>query len=262
VGSVNALGQDSLRRAVLAAGIDVEPRWLDETASTNTDGLRLAEAGAPEWTVVATGHQTAGRGRLGRGWSDVPGSSLLVSVLLRPRLAPDRAPLLSLLVAVAMIEAAGLPGLRSKWPNDLVVGDRKLGGILAEAAVVAGEVRHVVIGTGLNVTRSGLPGDRASTSVADEGGDPDAEGILGRYLSALRSDFDRPDFPEAVAQRYEAVCATLGRRVRASAGSGAEVEGVATGLDERGSLLLETDSGPRAVTFGEVVHLRSADPDR
>jgi BirA family biotin operon repressor/biotin-[acetyl-CoA-carboxylase] ligase len=258
VESVNALGQDSLRRAVLAAGIDVEPRWLEETGSTNTDALRMAEAGAPEWTVVATGHQTTGRGRLGRAWSDVPGSSLLVSVLLRPKLEPESAPLLSLLAAVAMIEASGLPGMRSKWPNDLVVGDRKLGGILAEAAIADGAVRHVVVGTGLNLTRSGLPGDRASTSVADEGGEPDGERILSRYLSALKVECDRPDFPDGVPERYATVCVTLGRRVRAAAGAGAEVEGVATGLDERGSLLVETDSGPRAITFGEVTHLRTA----
>jgi BirA family biotin operon repressor/biotin-[acetyl-CoA-carboxylase] ligase len=257
VESVNALGQDSLRRAVLAAGIDVLPRWLDETGSTNTDALRMAEAGAPEWTVVTTGHQTAGRGRLGRAWSDVPGSSLLVSVVLRPSLAPERAPLLSLLAAVAMIEASGLPGMRSKWPNDLVVGDRKLGGILAEAAIADGAVRHVVIGTGLNLTRSGLPGDRASTSVAEEGGEPGGERILSRYLSALRAEYERPDFPAGVAGRYATVCATLGRRVRATA-AGAEVEGLATGLDERGSLLVDTGTGTEAVAFGEVTHLRTA----
>jgi BirA family biotin operon repressor/biotin-[acetyl-CoA-carboxylase] ligase len=257
VESVNALGQDSLRRAVLAAGIDHEPVWLDETASTNTDALGLAEEGAPEWTVVATGHQTSGRGRLGRTWIDVPGSSLLVSVLLRPSLAPDRAPLLSLLAAVAMIGASGLPGMRSKWPNDLVVGDRKLGGILAEAAISGGEVRHLVIGTGLNLTRSGLPGDRASSSLAEEGGEPDGEGILTGYLSELRAEYQRPNFPVGLVERYAAVCATIGRRVRATTDGGTEVEGLATGLDDRGSLLLETDSGTHPVAFGEVTHLRT-----
>src|SRR5688572_6400905 len=104
--TIEPLGQDSLRRAVLAAGLDVEPVWLEETGSTNTDALRAAEDGAQEWTVIATGHQTAGRGRLGRSWSDAPGSSLLVSVLLRPKLSPERASLISLLAAVAMIDAA------------------------------------------------------------------------------------------------------------------------------------------------------------
>jgi BirA family transcriptional regulator, biotin operon repressor / biotin---[acetyl-CoA-carboxylase] ligase len=211
----STLGQDSLRRAVLAAGIEVEPRWLDETASTNTDALALAESGAPEWTVVATGHQTAGRGRLGRSWNDVPGTSLLVSVLLRPSLLPDRAPLLTLLAAVAMVEAAGLPSMRSKWPNDLLVGDRKVGG------------------------------------------DPDAEGILSRYLAGLKDEYEHHHFPDRVVARYAQVCSTLGRQVRATPVGGSVVEGLARDLDERGSLLVETEDGTQTVGFGEVVHLRT-----
>ena len=254
---VNALGQDSLRRAVLAAGIDVEPTWLPETTSTNDEALRMADAGAPEWTVVATAHQTAGRGRLGRSWSDVPGSSLLFSTILRPDLTPERAPLITLLAATAMVEAAGLPSLRSKWPNDLVVADRKIGGILAEAATADGGVRHVVIGTGLNIAASGLPGDRGSSSVGAEGGEPDADGILARYLLALKAEYDQIDFPDRVVARYASVCSTLGRKVRATSVGGAVVEGLARELDERGSLLVETDEGVHTIAFGEVIHLRA-----
>ncbi len=231
--------------------------WLEETASTNDDALRLAREGASEWTVVATGHQTAGRGRLGRSWSDVPGASLLASVLLRPELPPDRAPLLTLLAAVSMVEACALPAMGSKWPNDLVVSDRKVGGILAEAAIAEGVLRHVVIGTGLNIAASGLPGDRTSTSVSDEGGDADVEGILARYLGSLRAEYVRQDFPSRVVPRYASVCSTLGRRVRATPIGGSKVEGVARDLDERGSLLVETDDGIQPISFGEVVHLRT-----
>ena len=257
VEAVTGLGQDSLRRAVLAAGIDVAPTWLEETSSSNDDALRLAEAGAPEWTVVATGHQVAGRGRLGRSWSDVPGASLLASVLLRPAVAPEQAPLLTLLAAVAMVEACGLPSMGSKWPNDLVVSDRKVGGILAEAAIAQGRLRHVVIGTGLNILTSGLPGDLTSTSVAAEGGEPDAEGILSRYLRALKGEYEYHSFPERVVARYASVCSTLGRRVRATSVGGTAIEGLARDLDERGSLLVETETGTAPVAFGEVVHLRS-----
>ena len=252
--SVEALGQDSLRRAVLAAGIDADPRWLDETGSTNGDALELAEAGTPEWTVVATGHQKAGRGRLGRSWADVPGSSLLVSVLVRPAVEPDRAPLLSLLAAVAMVEASGLPEMRSKWPNDLVVGERKAGGILAEASVSDGSVRHVVIGTGVNLSTPELP-DGSATSIAEERGDPDAEAILTRYLRALRAGYG--EFPGGVVERYAAICSTLGRQVRAEQSGGSALEGVATGLDDRGGLIVDTSDGTRTLSFGEVTHLRA-----
>jgi BirA family biotin operon repressor/biotin-[acetyl-CoA-carboxylase] ligase len=254
VESVKALGQDSLRRAVLAAGIEAEPRWLDETGSTNSDLLEMAQAGASEWTVVATGHQTTGRGRLGRSWDDVPGSSLLVSVLLRPRLEPDLAPLLTLLAAVAMVEASGLAGMRSKWPNDLVVGERKAGGILAEASIAEAEVHHVVIGSGVNLV---TPDVADATSIAEEGGDPDAEGILTRYLTALREEYERPAFPHGLVGRYATICSTLGRRVRAEQ-AGGSVEGLATALDDRGGLIVETEEGLRTLSFGEVTHLRDA----
>ena len=253
--SVKALGQDSLRRAVLAAGIEAESRWSDETGSTNSDLLALAEKGAPEWTVVATGHQNAGRGRLGRSWDDVPGSSLLVSVLLRPSIDPDRAPLLSLLAAVVMLEASGVPEMRSKWPNDLVVGERKAGGILAEASVADAAVRHVVVGTGVNLSTPEVPD---ATSIAEEGGDPDAERILTRYLAGLRGEWERPGFPGGVVERYAAICSTLGRRVRAEQAGGSAVEGVTTGLDDRGGLLVETADGTVTLSFGEVTHLRTA----
>ncbi|MGH2711316.1 MAG: biotin--[acetyl-CoA-carboxylase] ligase [Actinomycetota bacterium] len=253
---MEALGQDSLRRAVLGAGIEVEPVWFEETGSTNSDALRLADGGAPEWTVVATGHQTAGRGRIDRSWNDAPGSSLLVSVVLRPKLPPEQAPLLSLLAAVAMIEACQLPAMRSKWPNDLTVGDRKTGGILAEASVSDGAVRHVVLGLGLNVSSSGLPGDRASTSLAAEGADPDPERILRDYLSEFFDAYTGPKFPGSIVPRYTTICATLGRRVRARLTADEDVEGEARGLDDTGALLVETEDGTRAVSFGEVVHLR------
>src|SRR5688572_5965141 len=181
--TIEPLGQDSLRRAVLAAGLDVEPVWIEETGSTNTDAVKMAEDGAPELTVIAAGHQTAGRGRIGRTWSDAPGSSLLVSLILRPKLPPERAPLVALLAAVAMTEACKLPGMRSKWPNDLMVGERKMGGILAEGSVAGGQLRHVVLGVGVNLAASGLPGDRTSTSLADEGGQAAPEPILRDYLS-------------------------------------------------------------------------------
>jgi len=256
VESVEALGQDSLRRAVLAAGIDAEPRWLDETGSTNTDALELAEAAAPEWTVVATGHQTAGRGRLGRSWADVPGSSLLVSVLLRPRLEPARAPLLSLLAAVAMAQASGVSHIRSKWPNDLVVGERKVGGILAEAVVSNSSLRHVVIGTGVNLTAPGLP---TATGIVEEGGDPRAEGILTRYLQTMKAEYGHADLPDRVVYAYSLLCSTLGRRVRAERSGGEAIEGLATGLDERGGLVVDTSDGTRTLSFGEVTHLRRAE---
>ncbi|MGH2674319.1 MAG: biotin--[acetyl-CoA-carboxylase] ligase [Actinomycetota bacterium] len=255
-----ALDERGLERAVRRAGINAPPRYLDETASTNTEALALAERGAPEWTIVAAGHQTAGRGRLGRRWADAPGRSLLCSVVLRPRLTPDEAHLLTLAAAVSLIEAAGLPSLRSKWPNDLVVGDRKCAGILAEAEVEGGRLRHAVLGVGVNVSagEDDFPEELRGrvTSLALEGLALDQEALLAGFLEALRRRIEARGFPAGVVDAYRSLCITLGRQVRATTASGAEVEGRAIDLDDRGGLLVERDGRAETVTFGEVQHLR------
>lgn len=256
VGRFKALGQHSLEAAVRAARIEVPPVWRDETGSTNDDAGRLAAQGAPAWTVVATGHQVGGRGRLGRSWSDVAGKALMFSVVLRPEPDPDRAPLLSLLAAVDLISSVGSPRMRSKWPNDLVVEDRKVGGILVEARVASGRVEHAVVGIGLNLSME--PNDfppeirNRATSLRAEGIAADAGSILSRFLVNLRV----PREPEQILAAYRPVCATLGRRVRAGTVSGQEIEGRAIDLDDRGGLVVETPDGSQRVGFGEVLHLR------
>lgn len=261
MGPVNASGQDSLERAVRAAGIEVPPVWFDEVGSTNDEAKRLAAGGAPEWTVVAAGHQTAGRGRLGRSWLDVSGRSLLCSVVLRPTLWPDEASLISLAAAVAMIEGAGVPGLEAKWPNDLVVGERKCGGILAEAEVRDG-VRHVVLGVGVNVSadREELPDEvrDSATSLAAEGAVIDRDELLSGFLAALWAKVHGPGFPEGVVEAYRPRCRTLGRMVRGTTISGDRIVGRAVDLDERGGLLVERDGRMERVESGVIEHLAPA----
>jgi BirA family transcriptional regulator, biotin operon repressor / biotin---[acetyl-CoA-carboxylase] ligase len=252
------LTEDSLLSAVRAAGIDVTPRYAEVTGSTNADALALAEDGAPEWTVVAAGHQIEGRGRLGRSWSSAPGKALLFSVVLRPRGSADRVPILSLLAAERMAAACGgLTEVGCKWPNDLVVGDRKLAGILPEAAISDGRLRHLVIGIGLNVAME--EGDfpegvrPQATSLAREGGVVPAPDVLHHFLSGFREAY--PD-PTSALEAYRRRCTTLGRRVRATETGGRVVEGRAATIDDRGGLVVETAEGPRTIAFGEVQHLR------
>ena len=258
------LGQDSLEEAVRRAGSDVPPRFLPETASTNAVALALAEEGAPEWTVVAAGHQTAGRGRLGRSWASAPGRSLLFSVVLRPPLPPDRASLVSLLAATAMVDAIPGPSdepVRAKWPNDLLVGERKVGGILPEARVEAGRLVHLVLGIGVNVsmTEEDFPEDIlvTATSLALEGVEVAPEDLLASFLTTFRAAYRPvdPDFHLHVLARYQPVCSTIGRRVRARTVRGGDIEGVAAEVADDGSLVIEGERGREAVAFGEVVHL-------
>jgi BirA family transcriptional regulator, biotin operon repressor / biotin---[acetyl-CoA-carboxylase] ligase len=258
------LSQDSLEKAVGGAGIDAPPRYLDETPSTNTVALALAEEGAPEWTVVAAGHQTAGRGRLGRAWASAPGRSLLFSVVLRPSLPPERAPLLSLLAAAEMVEACPRPPeepVRAKWPNDLLVGERKVGGILPEARVEGGELGHLVLGVGMNVsmTEEDFPEEIlvTATSLGLEGASIEPGDLLRRFLAGFRASYRPidPDFGVHVVAGYQGVCATIGRLVRARTVTGDEVEGLAVAVDSDGSLVLEREGERHSVAFGEVVHL-------
>jgi BirA family biotin operon repressor/biotin-[acetyl-CoA-carboxylase] ligase len=256
---VNTSGQDSLGNAVRAAGIDVSPVWFDEVASTNDEARRLAGEGSPEWTVVVARHQTAGRGRLGRLWLDVPDTSLLCSVILRPRLTPNEVHLVTLAAAVSVIDAAHLPRLGAKWPNDIVVSERKCGGILAEADVQGGIVRHVVLGIGVNVSAGpeDLPEEvrDTATSLVIEGASIDRDALLAGFLGSLRGRLQADGFPRGLVEVYRPLCQTLGRRVRAITTSGDRIEGRAVDVDERGSLLVERDGRVDRVAFGEVEHV-------
>ena len=138
---------------------------VPELDSTNAEALRLAAAGEPEGLVVVTDAQTSGRGRLGRAWWAEPGTSLLASWLLRPTLEPERLPLLSLVAGVAAARAASAAGgveVRLKWPNDLLLDGRKLGGILSESDGRGA----VVVGLGVNVRQDVFPDDIRETATS------------------------------------------------------------------------------------------------
>ena len=179
-------------------------RWFDVIDSTNRYLLECAAAGAGEGMVAVADEQTAGRGRLGRTWVAPPGSALLVSVLLRPQLAPERVHLLTLASALALIDA--LPGTdaRLKWPNDVVVDDRKLAGILAEANGRGA----IVVGMGVNVRSDGLAPEVRDIAAAC---DVDRHDLLVTWLRRLQTRLDALDqtIPDAIARS-----ATLGRHVR------------------------------------------------
>jgi BirA family biotin operon repressor/biotin-[acetyl-CoA-carboxylase] ligase len=258
------LSEDSLQG--IARDYGVWAIWADETASTNADALALAEAGAPEHSIVVAGHQTAGRGRLGRAWTTTPGSSLLLSVVLRPPIESAEAPLVALHAALCMLEACrtflGVAGL--KWPNDLVVGDRKLAGVLPEAKIVAGRLEHVVVGIGLNLRQrpDDFPPDirPRATSLALEGASLDdrEELILLRAFMAelIEHPAGSAGWQERVLRSARRDCVSLGREVRATTVDGREVVGKAVNLDEHGGLVIKAGGRRETIAFGEVHHLR------
>lgn len=246
---------------------------VDRTGSTNVDLTAAAQAGAADRTVLIAEQQTAGQGRRSRGWVSPPGAGLYLSVLLRPAGLPlSRLPWLTLLAGVALARTAESVGVDAvlKWPNDLLLGQRrrKAAGVLAEISTT--DLTAVVLGIGLNVRP--LPpdvplgaGGLAATSLADEGAtDTNRTALAIRLLSELagqeaawRSDGGDPT-PSGLREEYQRRCGTVGQRVRVELPGSAEVVGLATGLGDDGTLLVRADNGVEHVlSAGDVVHVRA-----
>jgi BirA family biotin operon repressor/biotin-[acetyl-CoA-carboxylase] ligase len=211
--------------------------------STNTWVLARAREGAPEGLVAVADHQTAGRGRLGRVWEAPAGANLLMTVLLRPAVVSYRSlACVALAARDACTEVAGItPGL--KWPNDLLVGDEKLAGVLAETDGAGA----VAVGIGLNVAW-------APPGAARLGEDVGRNAVLDALLASLAGWLDRT--PAEVGSAYRSACVTLGRHVRVDLVDGESFEGTAADVDDDGRLLVEVNACLRTIDVGDVVHLR------
>lgn len=246
--------------------------WVSTTGSTNADLLAAAGAAEPAGAVLIAEHQGAGRGRLDRTWVAPEGSSLLMSVLLRPSLPPTAAHLSGVAVALAAEHACAsvtgvAPGL--KWPNDLVIGSadatRKVGGVLSESLLVDGEVAAVVVGIGLNVNwPADLPADLVGVATSfnahvANGADIDRVGLLAAVLIELDSLVDLLDSPQGrsrLLDEYRRRCVTIGARVRVEM-TDMIMEGTATAIDDDGHLVVTDDDGiALVVAVGDVIHLR------
>jgi BirA family transcriptional regulator, biotin operon repressor / biotin---[acetyl-CoA-carboxylase] ligase len=244
-------------------GGEWDVHWLAEVDSTNTYVRDRARHGAPAGLVAVADHQTAGRGRLDRRWESPPGANLLASVLLRPDCAGEDVHLCAGAVALAGADACReVAGVEAelKWPNDLLVDGAKLAGVLAEAEFAGSALAAAVVGIGINVAWPG-PDVAGGTCLDDLGGTAqpvDRRVLLEHLLGALaprRALLDRAEGRRRLADEVRTRCATLGREVRVSL-AGEELTGRASAIDDAGRLVVETATGPRAVSAGDVVHLR------
>jgi BirA family transcriptional regulator, biotin operon repressor / biotin---[acetyl-CoA-carboxylase] ligase len=223
---------------------------LEAVDSTQNYAARLALQGAVDGTVVMAQTQTAGRGRKGRIWRDVPGESLLLSVIRRPAVPGPRLPLLSLAAAVGVAEALRDPAgvdARLKWPNDVHVNGRKIAGILLECR---GDV--VLLGIGVNVAQHEFDADLAATSIAIEGGHTDRDALLAAMCAAIArwcEHVERGAFG-AVRARWTALATTPGRRVTVDG-----ITGTALGLDDDGALLVDHAGTTVRVLAGDVAEV-------
>jgi BirA family biotin operon repressor/biotin-[acetyl-CoA-carboxylase] ligase len=204
------------------------------TGSTNADVLALARQGEPAGLVLAAGHQTAGRGRLDRRWEAPPGVNLLVSVLFRPAGPSSGWFRCATAVAVAAVDVCHDLGVPAgiKWPNDLVVGDDKLAGVLAETDGAGA----VVVGLGCNVGWPAAGEYPGAVSLAALGVEVGVDALLDRLIDRLEAV--GPDMP-GLLDRYRERCATTGRDVHLVLPDGTAVDGRAAGVDDDGYLLVE-----------------------
>jgi BirA family biotin operon repressor/biotin-[acetyl-CoA-carboxylase] ligase len=261
---------DALRRALVVPGsvwteLDVVP----ESPSTNAALAERARVDPASGIVLLAEHQTAGRGRLDRSWSTPPRAGITMSALVRPDTVDVvRWPWLPLLaglaVAAAVRKETSVPvGL--KWPNDVVVADRKLAGLLVERVESLSATPAAVIGVGLNVstTKEELPVPTA-TSLRLEGADTTDRTVLVkavlRTLAGMLQSWQRNggDPSHGLHASYVEACTTIGRQVEVHLPPGEVVTGHALGVDDYGRLLIRTSSGIRAIGAGDVVHVRPA----
>jgi BirA family biotin operon repressor/biotin-[acetyl-CoA-carboxylase] ligase len=234
-------------------------RRFGELDSTNRYLLDLAREGAPEGVVVVADHQTAGRGRLGRAWLAPPGASHHLSVLLRPTLPADRLHLATAVVALAAADALEeVAGFRPeiKWPNDLLVDDRKLAGVLAEADWGTATGPAVVVGIGINVNwPPDFPDEIATIATAANhvaGREVDREALLTALLSHLDG---RLGHWQQVASDYRRQCTTIGQLVEVHL-TDETFRGTVADVNDAGELLVDIGMCLRTVTAGDVMYLR------
>ena len=236
--------------------VPVAVEYHERLPSTNARARELATRGASDLAVVAA-EQTGGRGRRDRTWASPPGG-IWLSILLRPAVPAAHAPVYTLSGAVAVADAVpAAVGARIKWPNDVLVGERKLAGVLTETATTGGELDWVIVGIGLNanVDPADLPGEDP-TSLRAELGPVDRRQLAQRIIERTH---ELAGAPAEILPAWRGLADTLGRRVRVETDS-ETIVGEAVDVIFPGALIVETPRGRRTVATGECEHLRPADP--
>lgn len=246
---------------------------LPVTGSTNSEAMALAQRGAAEGTVVLAEEQTAGKGRLGRRWHSPAGENLYCSIIMRHQTGVNDistwlswVPLQSALAVARAVRQVTALEPQLKWPNDVMIGSRKLGGLLCESGPVGPAGTCVVVGIGLNVNSppDSFPVDireTATSLAAETGRQIDRANLLVTILSEMErcAEALRSQSPDTLMESYGGQCSTLGRRVRVLLAADESLEGLAESIGRDGSLRI-LPAGPSdrivEVRSGDVVHLR------
>ncbi|MCA0985754.1 biotin--[acetyl-CoA-carboxylase] ligase [Guptibacillus algicola] len=256
----NSLSKEEISLKLDTTFIGSEIHAYPSVETTQFIAHNLAHEGIQDGAIVVADEQTAGKGRLGRSWHSPKGSGIWTSIILRPKLPPQRAPQFTLIAAVSVVQAIRKQtGLEAeiKWPNDILINGKKIVGILTELQAEADQIKSVIIGMGINVNaaKEDFPSDlTTATSLKIESGeDVNRAALLASILNELEvlyTEYMENGF-RMIKLLWESYAISLGRKIKARTLNGV-IEGLAKGITEEGVLLLESDDG-------EVHHIYSAD---
>lgn len=262
---VSELSAERIKSALETAWVGCQVVYYPSVGSSNVEAKRLAEAGAPEGTLVVADHQTAGRGRLDRRWWSPPGSSLLLSLVFRPAfLAPHQAQRLTMVCSLAVCDAvARVTGLTAmvKWPNDVLIDSQKICGLLAELGVADSRLDYVVVGMGINVNVDFEGGDApglmspATSLRAALGREVSRLTVLTTLLRFVEARYERLRAGALPHNEWKSRLVTLGREVQVTMPNRL-LTGLATGVDADGVLLVRQADGELARVLAGDVTLR------
>lgn len=243
--------------------------FFASTGSTNPDAKRFAEEGEPHGTTVVADRQTAGRGRRGRSWASPPGKSIYFTIVVRPEFAPDKASMITLVMALSVAQAieevAGLPA-QIKWPNDIVVHKKKVCGILTEMSMTPemDEIQFVVAGVGVNTNHNSqeeFPEEIRETATSlkiESGRQIDRAGLLERILARFEENYDcfeKMQDLSALRKDYQAHLINMDAQVLVLDPAG-EYTGISRGISQTGELIVERENGERVLVYAGEVSVR------
>ena len=276
---LSPLSLDAIHSTLATQTLGHRIELRDQINSTNREAVALAHAGVEHGTVVVADSQTEGRGRLSRQWFSPPGVNLYCSIVIKKTINADRLaewlswlPLMTALAAAESIETVAAAHVTVKWPNDLLIAERKVGGILCESGTGARSEPFQVIGIGLNINgeRNDFPEDlrEAATTIRHETGHPvERNRLLAKFLHELEACVEEFESrgSERVALAYQLRCSTIGKTIKATLTDGKEFVGLAEGIDQDGALRviqrpLPTDGRPpdiQHLRVADIVHLRT-----
>lgn len=260
VGTEDVLNADELKSRRKTGWIGREIHYFEVADSTNLRAKQLVEEGSGHGTLVVADRQDAGRGRRGKSWTSPAGTSVYMSLLLKPEIKPQCASMLTLIAGLsvtrAIKECAGISP-QIKWPNDIVINGKKVCGILAELSTEIEQIHYVVVGIGINVRNREFPEEIApiATSLVLEGREEIRRAELIEavcvYFEQYYDIFCKTYDLSALCQEYNKYLVNRGRQVRVLDPQ-KPFEGKALGITDKGELVVETEEGEKLVSAGEV----------